>query len=224
MVLAAWPAVTRVGINHVVHERRIPLVLKVGQFLLRDARYARQTRRIVSGIHGEEARAMAIYRWTRTHVSAQPKDADVIDDHVWNIIARGYGASDQQADVFTTLLTYAGVPAYWSLVGPGSGSGRVPISYVLIGGRWRVFDVAHDIAFRAPAGHLATVEELAATPELIRDATAALEDADAYVARFDGFTPPAPRPTLRPRLHTPIGRLMFEMRRSVQRPERGSAD
>ena len=210
LIAAAWPTVTRVSVNHVVHERRIPLVVKSVQFLQRDARYACQARQIITGIRGEEPRVLAIYQWTLTQIQPQPREKDVVDDHVWNIIERGYGASDQRADVFTTLLAYAGIPAYWSLI--GSGSGRVPVSFVLIDGQWRMFDVANEIIFRAPDGRLATVEELAASPALIRNAASTrLENAEAYFAYFDGFEPPVPRRTLRPGLQMPISRLVFEL-------------
>lgn len=210
LIATAWPTVTRVGINHVVHERRIPLVVKIVQFLQRDARYAHQARQIIAGVRGEEPRVLAIYGWTLTYIQPQPRDKDVVDDHVWNIIERGYGTSDQRADVFTTLLAYAGIPAYWSLI--GSGSGRLPVSFVLIEGRWRMFDVANAIVFRTPDGRLATVEHLAASPALIRNAASTrLENVEAYLAYFDGFAPPVPRPTLRPRLQMPISRLSFEL-------------
>lgn len=218
LVLAAWPATTSIGINHVVYERRLPLAVKVVKFLQRDARYARQTRDIVSGVKGSEPRVMAIYDWTLAHVRPQPGDRDVVDDHVWNIIERGYGASDQRADVFTTLLAYAGIPAYWSLI--GSDSGRVPISFALIDGQWRMFDIVRGIVFRTPDGRLATVEELAASPELIRNAASARAgNADAYAAYFAGFTPPQPRSTLRPRLQMPTSRLMFELKGLLSEPK-----
>jgi hypothetical protein len=138
----------------------------------------------------------------------------VIDDHIWHIMIRGYGEPDQQADVFTTLLGYAGVRAFWMLV--GEPPDELPISYVWIRGRWRVYDVAGRIVFRNRQGDLATPDDLAADPQLIdAAASAAGLDASRYLAHFKGYMPAQAPEVFRADLQMPRRRVWYELRSVV---------
>ena len=109
---AALPATTRQGLNFEVSARRTPLYIKAMEFLVRDHEYRRLADEITAGATTDEQRALALFGWTRTHIRPRPGGWPVVDDHILNIIIRGYGEDDQMADVFTTLTTYAGVPAF----------------------------------------------------------------------------------------------------------------
>jgi hypothetical protein len=114
--------------------------------------------------------------------------------------------------VFTTMLAYEGVRAYWTLV--GTKPVEKPISYVRIRNRWRVFDVAQGLAFRNTAGDLATPDEIAADLALVRAAAAPIvDDIDDYMASFAGFVAPAAPDVLRADLQMPGRRLWHETRK-----------
>lgn len=216
VTIALWPVTSLSGVNYEVGEHRLPLWQKAREFLDRDRQTADLASRVVATAAGDEERSLVVLRWTNAHIRHHPPDAPVIDDHVWSIVERGYGSSDQQADVFTTLLTYAGTPAYWILIGPDRPA--LPLSFALIDGSWRVFDVERGIAFRNAERDLATPEELATNPALIRAAaTERVTDIESYMAWFRGFTPPTPPEVLRARMQMPGPRLKFELRNLVGR-------
>jgi hypothetical protein len=211
---AVWPATRYVGVDYVVSEERVPLWLKTIDFVDRDFNLARTARVAVAGVDGDERKALSVFRWTVRAIHPQPPQLPVVDDHVWHVIVRGYGQSDQQADVFTTLLTYAGVPAYWQFI--GKPPRELPLAFALVDGRWRVFDVANQLIFRNADGALASPDEIAAQPDLVRQAAvgcvASVED---YVAYFAGFEPPIPPDVLRADLQMTGRRLAFEMKKLV---------
>jgi hypothetical protein len=212
MTVARWPTTRFVGVDFVISQQTLPLWVKAVEFVDRDANLARTAGAVLSGVEGEEARAAAALAWTRANIRYAPPGLPVVDDHIWHIIVRGYGQSDQMADVFTTLLAYSGVRAYWAFV--GERPGQIPMSYVWIRDRWRVFDVMRGIAFRNVAGELATPEEIAADHTLIRLAAAPIvDDIEGYLARFAGYqAAPAPA-VLRAELQMPGRRLWYETRR-----------
>jgi hypothetical protein len=215
IIVAFWPTRTRVGVNYEVAEHRLPLWRKGWSFLERDARTRRLAEQVAGGIPGAEERAIAVLRWTNQHVRRHPPGVDVVDDHVWSIVQRGYGSSDQQADVFATLLTYAGVPAYWILIGPERPS--LPISLVLIGGEWRVFDVERGVVFRDSTGGLLAAGALERSPEMIRrSAEERVGDPDAYLRWFNGFRAPEPPDILRAEMQMPARRLGYELRKLLR--------
>lgn len=211
ITVANWPVTRLVGVNFVVSEVRLPLWAKAVDFIHRDVNVDAVASAVLGGAVDDEAKAAAAFNWTRAHIRTQPEGLPVIDDHIWHIIIRSYGKPDQQADVFTTLLTYAGVRAYWVLVGVPPD--EVPMSYARIRGRWRVYDVANGIVFRNRVGELATPEDLAGDRELIRMAAAGAHlDVARYEARLRNYRSPDPPDVLRADLQMPGRRLWHEMK------------
>ncbi|MGQ0732737.1 MAG: hypothetical protein ACT4QD_03665 [Acidobacteriota bacterium] len=218
--MAAWPARRLIGVNFVVTEQTVPLGRKVLEFLERDRALARAARDAVGDARTDEERTFAALKWTAARVRPQPVGQLIVDDHVSAVIARGYGEADQQADVFTTLLVYAGVSAYWGLV--GTPPRELPLSYVRIDGRWRVFDVAGGLTFRTDDGQLASPDDVAADLGVVRRAAQArVADLDFYLAYFHGYRPPLAPDVVRADLQMPWRRLRYEAGRMVGRSTRG---
>lgn len=215
VTIAAWPTTRFVGVNFVVTQQTLPLWVKAMEFVDRDVNLGETAHAVLGGIDGEEAQAAAALAWTRANVRSAPAGLPIVDDHIWHIMIRGYGTSDQQADVFTTLLAYAGVRAYWMLIGRDSGQ-ELPISYVWIRDQWRVYDVTRGLVFRNAAGELATAVEIAGNHDLIRSAAAAaVNDVDRYVTHFAGYTAPDAPDVLRADQQMPGRRLWYEIRKPL---------
>jgi hypothetical protein len=162
VVVANVPVTTRQGVNFEVSEHRLPLYLKSFEFLDRNAQYRQLANEIAGAATSDEARVLAVFNWTARRIQPAPEGWPVIDDHILNIIIRGYGTSDQRADVFATLTTYAGVPAFWQSVKEPRTRDGVIFSFVRVDRRWVVMDVADGFAFRNTGGELASPQDLAA--------------------------------------------------------------
>jgi len=135
------PVTTRQGINGVVFTRKIPLYVKISGFLYRDYQYKRLSENITSGIKGDIDKINALYDWTIDNIRKPPVGFPIIDDHIWDIIVRRYGLSDQMADVFTTLASYAGYEAFWQKLYAGKIKKPIVLSFVGIGDNRYVFDI-----------------------------------------------------------------------------------
>jgi hypothetical protein len=214
--LLGFPATTRQGINFQVTQRSLPAGIKAADFIVRDYEYRRLAGELTRGAEGAEAKTEALLRWTHANIRPTPPGWPVVDDHISHIIIRGYGQEDQMADVFSTLSTYAGVPSFWKVFDKPSMPARLILSFAKISGRWTVWDVPVGIAFRHPQGGLASVEEVAADPDLIRFAgTRAPRRAHWYLLYLpEGlakFSVPQP---LRAEKQMPLRRILFELRRA----------
>ena len=174
VTLSSLPVTTKQGVNFKVSTKAIPLYMKAMSFIDRHCQYRLLAREVTQGVSSDRERAMALFEWTRQHVRPQPHELPVIDDHVLHIIIRGYGAEDQMADVFTTLLTYAGVPAFWRFVEFEGTPGCVVLSFARVDGRWVTFDVANGLVFADTQHRLIDVHELINHPELVQQTTGAL--------------------------------------------------
>ncbi|MBI3321296.1 MAG: hypothetical protein HYZ91_03405 [Candidatus Omnitrophica bacterium] len=216
--VALFPVHTKQGVDYQIVSRPLPLYLKVMGFLLRDAEYRRLAKAITHGQTTDEARALVVFQWTREHIRPTPRDWPAVDDHIANIIIRGYGADDQRADVFTTLLTYAGVLAYWKIIVAEHGAGKLVLSFVRINGQWTVWDVERGLAFRDAQGRLASVAELAQNPALLGSDGLAAYRGQPYRQYVEhglaSLTVPDP---LRAEEQMPMRRLLAETRRMWQR-------
>lgn len=216
-VLAHWPVTTKQGVNFEVSTHRLPLYVKAFEFLDRDAQFAALSAEVLRGATDDEQRVSAAFAYVRRRVQPTPDGWPIVDDHVLNIAIRGYGQPDQQADVYTLLLSYGGVRAFWAKARmPGDGVGVV-LSYALVGGRWTVADVANGFLFRNRAGQLATAADVAADRLARPDGVATLMIRDTpYADLLDQVRqPPVPTP-LRTDLQKPWPRLWHEFQRAVR--------
>lgn len=214
--VATRPVTTRQGINFEVSTHKIPLYLKTLEFVDRSAQYQQLADEITRGAASDAERALKVFDWTRRRIKKTPEGWPIVDDHILNIIIRGHGVGDQEADVFATLTTYAGVPAFWSKVPLDRRRPGVILSFARIDGRWRVFDVANGVVFRTGAARLATLEDLAGHPELVPDASRSISVEGVSYGEIvtHASMPPIPHP-LRAELQMPWPRVWHEMKATV---------
>ena len=187
VAFANVPLTTLRGVNYVVTPYSLPFYAKTLDFLDRDVNYRRLAPQVTAGATTDAAKLRAVFDWTRANVRDTPQGFPVIDDHIWHIIVRGYGQDDQKADVFATLLTYAGVPAYWIFIGPRP---EMALSLVKVSGRWRVVDVANGVIFKTRDGQLATAEDLSADHGLAAKQGPARYGDIPYARYFERFRAP----------------------------------
>jgi hypothetical protein len=161
------PATTRRGVDFRVTEYTIPLYVKAIEFLQRHYQYELLVSRICAGKTADEDCASAIFDWTHENIPPTPPGWPVVDDHVVNIIIRGHGTTDQMADVFATLSTYAGMPAFFKAVKAPDRGASIMLTFARVGGVWTVFDVERHVAFKDRAGRFASVDALIADPKLV---------------------------------------------------------
>lgn len=217
--IAVWglqaTAITRQGVNFAVSNCPIPLHVKILDFLHRNIHYRLLAQQITHGLTSDRERVLAAFDWTHRNIRTIPRGWPVVDDHILHIMIRGYGLDDQMADVFCTLATYAGVPAFWKLVRDVPGGSGLILSFAKVDGAWRVFDVAHRVVFTDPNGALLDIKALLADPTLaeVTDQQAGGIPYSQYLANLQPFTVPD---VLRAQKQMPIPRLLYEVRRVVR--------
>lgn len=208
----------RQGVDGRLRYIHMPLYVKWTQFLARHYEYGRLAKEITSNCRTDEEKALAILEWTHDNIRELPAGAPVIDDHVLNIVIRGYAVPEQFQDVFTTLCSYAGLPAFLEKFYDKERKARNFVSLVKINGKWRVFDAFHGKYFRKDDGEIASVEDIVNDPSLVRG-----EEVDNIVINGvpykdlyysidlrqvrDGVT-------LRPYRQMPLHRIIYELKKA----------
>jgi hypothetical protein len=160
IVILNIKVITKQGINYEVISTKIPLYLKILNFFDRHYNYKDLVKQIVKDTEVKEEKVLKIFKWTYEHIKAQPVQLPVIDDHVWNIIIRGYGVQDQYCDVFSTLCNYIGTEAFFDYVYTKDSSSKICLSFVRFNKRWYIFDPYRGIYFKDNYGHIADLEEI----------------------------------------------------------------
>lgn len=151
---------TRQGVNYKIRTIRIPLYLKILDFLDRHYNYAQLVRSITDGSKSGEERVMRIFRWTYENIKMAPEGMPVIDDHVWYIIVRGYGKAEQSSDVFTTLCNYSGLDAFYYWVSGHAHTDKIVLSFVKMNTGWIILDIYHGVYFKNKKGGLADIVQI----------------------------------------------------------------
>jgi hypothetical protein len=212
-----FPTTTLQGVNYRVTARRIPLYVKVIDFLQRHYQYGPLVSRICAAKTSDADCVMAIFDWTHENIRPTPAGWPIIDDHPLHIVIRGYGESDQMADVFATLSVYAGVPAFLSFLEEARHGERLVLAFAKIEGQWTVFDVQKHVVFKDRQGNLASVDTLVGDPALVDQQTHGLRPGVRYSTfiskeLLSPFVVPRP---LRTELQQPGPRIRYELRRAL---------
>lgn len=148
------------GINYQTYTIRIPLYFKILGFFDRHFNYDLLVKGIIESAKTDEERVMKIFEWTYNNIRKVPKGFPIVDDHVLNIIIRGYGTDDQSADVFSTLCNYAGVDVFFTWLNTKDNKSRRAFSFVKLGNRWSMFDPYNGVYFKNKRGQVASLDEL----------------------------------------------------------------
>lgn len=160
LLLLNLSVTSKQGINYQVKSIRMPLYIKIMEFMDRDYHYRQLTNSICRKAKTQEAKALALFSWTHRNIARIPKGWLVYDDHVWNIVIRGYGTEDQFCDVFTTLCNYAGIDAFFTWVFTAGRSEKIPLAFVKIENKWRIFDPYPGCYFKDKGGEIADIEDI----------------------------------------------------------------
>ncbi len=201
------------GVNGNYRQIKMPLYVKWTQFLARHYEYKRLAREITYRRDTDEKKVLAILDWTRKNIKDVPPGMPACDDHVLNIIIRGYGVPEQFQDVFTTLCLYAGIPAFFEKVYDKKHRNRYILSFVNIGSKWIVFDAYYGVYFRTHEGGMAGVEDIMADKTIIdrKDLDKLTIAGIPYKEYYYNLKPISRPRTLRAEKQMPLARIRFEI-------------
>lgn len=216
LFLANIQVTTRRGVDYQECAIKMPLYLKILDFYDRHYNYILLTKSIIQGAKSEEVRVIKIFEWTYSNIKKPQPLLPIIDDHVWYTIVRGYGARDQFSDIFTTLCNYAGIEAFFLWIYSKDQAAKLPLSFVNLGGSWRVFDPYFGAYFKDKQGRLADIDTLKAglgwtmlwlgqRPQL---------DYSVYFSNIPTIKEIGYR---RANLQSPLRRLAFEIKKALKR-------
>ena len=203
------------GINYEVRAIKMPLYIKVMEFFDRDYQYRQIVKGLTYKLDSDEKKVLAMFVWTRKNIRRIPDGFPVVDDHVMNIIIRGYGASDQCADVFATLCNYAGYRARFTTLTAEGKRGKVCLAFVRIKSRWHVFDTYNGVYFRNKSGALAATEDLLAGDWIVQPQRQI--DID-YTIYFNDSNLAVMDKLARSNIQSPLRRLLYQLKNAISRP------
>lgn len=208
---------TRQGVDYIVTPIKIPLYLKILDFFDRHYNYKALVVRITEGAKSDEERVLALFKWCHEHIRPQPQELPIVDDHVWHIIVRGYGAGEQSSDVFTTLCNYAGFDATYYWVDGTNPTGKIAFSFVKIGTRWLVFDQYHGIYFRNNENGLADIGEIAKGDWLMESIDSSGKPDIDYAHYLKNIQRIKRAGLTRSNTQSPLNRLKYEIKRCLSK-------
>ena len=206
---------TRQGVNYQVREIKLPLYLKIMDFVDRDCNYRNIVRNILGDTKYENEKTVRIFNWITANVRKNPEELPIIDDHPLNILIRGYGVQDQFEDIFTILCTYADMEAFFKVFKNNSGE-NYNISFVKINGRWcplSAFGGAYAIKGRA----IASVDDILSDKKLLAPFLSNLPkfETDSFLKEIKSMDYTVR--SVRTKGQSPIGRMLFRIRSILNR-------
>ncbi len=204
---------TKQGINYKIYTLKIPLYLKILDFLDRNYNYKELVDRIINKDDNDEVRIMKIFNWTYQNIRKQPESLPIIDDHVWYTIIRGYGGGEQSSDVFTTLCHYAGLNAFYSWISDRAHTHKIVLSFVKTNGRWVILDQFRGVYFKNKEGDLADIEEIKNVNYVIKDISGVRALDFDYKDYFANLPDIKDMGSSRGGIQSPLKRFIFEIKK-----------
>lgn len=201
------------GINYEVHTIKIPLYLKMLDFMDRHYNYKQLVKRIIKNEDEEKKRVMKMFSWTYHNIKKQPEDLPVIDDHAWHIIVRGYGVHDQSCDVFATLCNYAGVDAFFDTFYTKEKDKKISLSFAKLHNHWHIFDPYNGVYFVNTEGDLADFTEIKKGNFRLEHLEAAKKAVLDYRRYFDNIPDIKEIGLRRETVQSPLKRLLYELKK-----------
>lgn len=202
---------TRRGINYQWQTVRLPLYLKILDFFDRHYNYKQLVKLITEGTKTDHDRIMRIFEWTYKNLKRTPEGLPIVDDHAWYIIVRGYGVSDQFCDVFATLSNYAGLEAFYSWIYTSDHVKGIPLCFVKIEKKWRVFDPYCGVYFKDKTGNLADIVALKSGSWTAEGNKEGMNS--DYALYFQNFITIKEIGLNRTNIQSPLKRLLFEIKK-----------
>lgn len=179
--------ITKQGVNYQVHEIKMPVYLKLLDFIDRHYNYKNLVVNILGDTKNDNLKAIEILGWVKVNLRRNPDELPVIDDHPLNILIRGYGVEDQFEDIFTILCTYAGMRAFYKRFNNSSGE-RYFISFVKINGKWCPLS-AYGGVYAHKNGLIASVDDLVRNRGLLEPFINSVEnfEAESFLSEIAGI-------------------------------------
>ncbi len=203
----------RRGIDYQVQSIKIPLYLKVLDFFDRHYNYKNLVKEIIGGSINEHEQVDLIFKWVHYNIRRPPEGFPIVDDHVWYIIVRGYGTSDQSNDVFTTLCNYAGIDAFFDFIYPLDKRSVLPLSFVKLNNSWSIFDSYNGVYFRNKEGNVANLDDIRKGDWSVFNAAGITKQNSDYVSYLENIPPLSHIGLKRANIQSPLRRLIFQLKR-----------
>ncbi len=217
-VLLNREVTTRQGIDYCWRTRTIPLYLKLIDFYSRHFNYQYLAGGICARAGSAQEKVLAVLNWSHANIRHTPPGFPVVDDHVWNIIIRGYGEDDQINDVFCVLCNYAGglrafMAPVASAVRPDR---RIILSFVRMNGQWTAVDACRGVYFVNTDGGLATLDEMKKGQWMIRNVVSVPALREEYEEYIAGLPETGDVRLTRQTLQSPLNRFLFWLGRDKE--------
>lgn len=208
----------RQGINGHYAYIHMPLYVKWTQFLARHYEYERLSKDITKGCVTEEEKVLAIFKWTRENIKDIPEGMPLCDDHILNIIIRGYGTPEQFQDVFTTLCAYANIPAFWTRISDKEKRAKYALSFVRLRGKWCVFDAYYGKYFINKDNEIATPDDILNDRSILngKGMDEIIVKGVPYKEFYYNIWSVKKPPTSRPEKQMPLKRVLFEVKKALK--------
>lgn len=207
--------ITKQAINGKVDAIKLPLYLKILDFVDRHYNYKNLVVNILGDTRDENDKVVKIFNWVISHVQKKPRELPVIDDHPLNILIRGYGMQDQFEDIFTILCTYAGLDAIFKSFKNNSGDVYY-VSLIKINGRWSPLSASGGV-YSTKNGAIASLDDILLDRKLMAPFISNIPnfESDTFLKEINtmDYNPGS----IRVIGQSPMGRAMFHIKKMVNR-------
>jgi len=217
VIILNMDVTTKQGINFEVNTKTIPLYYKAVSFLYRHFSYQILIKEILPSKVNDKQKIEKVFKWVNEKIRRDiPPDYPIIDDHVLDIIIRGYGTGDQVTEVFVTLCNYAYIDAFYIYFSSKDKSDTLVLAVIKDKGNYFLFDVFNGVYFLNKDNEFASLTDIYQGNWDIVSSKGSNKK-DRYLDIFDNITDIDYLEDSRAKLQLPIHRTVYEIKKLLKK-------
>ena len=156
-ILLTKETTRKIGINYNVFEYKIPIYLKINDFINRHYNYSYLTKQINKEFNNKDNIVINTTKWVHQNIKKIPDGVDVVDHHPFTIVQRRLGVHSQFNDILSVFLVYENIDSFFKR---DFGSINHPLTFFKINNKWSVIDPYYGVYFVNEDKTFASLEEL----------------------------------------------------------------
>jgi len=152
----------KISINYEVSVYKIPIYLKLLDFMNRHYNYKHLVNNINSNNSTDEDKIINTTNWVISNIKKinLNQDIDIVDHHPITIVERRLGIDEQFSDILSVLLVYSDIDSFFKFVKLVNVEAYYPLTFFKIYNYWSIADPQNGIFFLDEKNNFINIDNL----------------------------------------------------------------
>lgn len=177
----------RISINYEVSEYKIPIYLKLLDFMNRHYNYKHLAKNINNKNSTDKDKIINSTNWVIANIEKinLNQNIDIVDHHPITIVERRLGIDEQFSDILSVLLVYSNIDSFFKIIKLDNVDSYYPLTFFKIYNYWSIVDPQNGIFFLDENNNFINIDNLKKQKFNLVDKNLKIINHDNFLEYFD---------------------------------------